>query len=462
MEKPMENNSIFAAFDGDGIGNLVGRAVLADDVAGIKDISARIQAGQDAIAAWATSFGAEPISHGGDESSYQVPAEAMDSLEQVRKDYQYATGGMSCTVGVGMKLSEAGKALMVGKLRGKNQICQYDESVENDFNQAAQDTENGTAEGEAAKIGKAYMKKDEAVKQDAPAPATESDDHSDCPYCQELDSQGDSDPDHCGSCHDEGDDCPYCNEAASEDASHDPSSPDHESDCPYCQEADAEEVAGVDPLAEDAAAQGEAPPSEDQAITDDPSEHSQQGMQDMLNEIVNQDGEGNPLDASAPQDVDPSAEPVGADMQGNVSRPAGFNAAQPGDMGVEEQNTPNAQQPMDGGQEPAPDFGSVLQDGLEDHADSIQKERVMSMVVQALQGFKAAKGSLEQAKQQVPDLYSSSISMLQAMIEMAKLLGLENSPEGQPPGANPASPAPGQPAPAPAAAGVPPSPKLLG
>ena len=150
-------------------------------------------------------------------------------------------------------------------------------------------------------------------------------------------------------------------------------------------------------------------------------------------------------------------------MEGNVSRPDGYNSSSPGDMGLDAQNSPHAESNQ-GGQEPAPDFGSVLQGGLEDHADSIQKERVTSMVFDALQNFKANKASLDQAKDTVPGLYQSSIQMLQAMIEMAKLLGLEKSPEGDSPqapqlpqagnGGTPAAPA--------AAPGVAPTPKLLG
>jgi hypothetical protein len=449
----MDSQMIFIAADGDSIGSRVGRAVLADDIEGIKDISQKIEAGQAAIEAWATSYGAEHISHGGDESSYRLPAEALDTLEQARKDYEYATGGMSCTVGVGMKLSEAGKALLVGKLRGKDQICNYDQSVEQEYAQAEQDTANGTATGEAAKLGHAYMQKDQEMTKDTPQPEAE-DSHADCPYCEDLNAQGDSDPDHCSSCHDEGDDCPYCNES-DEEGEHDPSSPDHTDDCPYCEDDPDEDKA--DAAVGDPDIQGEADkvPSDDPSITDDPSEHTKEGMQDMLNEIVNQDGEGNSIEGKTPEDMDDSVEPVSGDMQGNVSRPDGYDSGMPGDMGLDDSKDTDAEIPNEESQSSSPDFGSVLKDGLEDHAGAIQKERVMAMVVEALQGFKANKDSLERAKSQVPGLYTSSIAMLRAMIEMGKLLGLEDSPESQPmqPVAQPKPAAP---------AGAPTSPKLLG
>jgi hypothetical protein len=426
MEIKMPNQSVFVAFDGDGIGSLVGRAVLADDVAGIKHISALIQAGQDAVAAWATSYNAQPISHGGDESSYEIPTQALETLEQARKDYEYATGGMTCTAGVGAKLSEAGKALMVGKLRGKNLICTYDQSVEQEYHQAEEDTANGTATGEAAKLGHAYMQKDPDMKTESvQTPAEDS--HADCPYCEELSSQQDSDPDHCESCHDEGDDCPYCAES-DEDAEHDPSSDDHTDDCPYCADADAP-VANEPEVETDSAP---VPTMEDQPepaapITDDASEHTQGGMGQILDQIVAEDGESTSVPGIDSTDVDDAKQPIAGSMEGNVSRPPGYGESTPGDMGLDQQQDLEADEPE---QEmaPAPDFGSVLKDGLEDHADAIQKERVMSMVAEALQGFKANKSSLDQAKEQVPGLYQSSIAMLKAMIEMAKLLKLEGSP----------------------------------
>ena len=47
------------------------------------------------------------------------------------------------------------------------------------------------------------------------------------------------------------------------------------------------------------------------------------------------------------------------------------------------------------------------------------------MVGEALEGFKASKNILERAKTEAPQLYTSSIAMLKAMIEMCKMLGLD-------------------------------------
>jgi hypothetical protein len=70
------------------------------------------------------------------------------------------------------------------------------------------------------------------------------------------------------------------------------------------------------------------------------------------------------------------------------------------------------------------DMADVLRDGLDSHADDIQRDRIKQMIGEALEGFKAHKQILERAKEHAPEYYNSSIAMLRAMIEMCHLLGL--------------------------------------
>jgi hypothetical protein len=56
-------------------------------------------------------------------------AEFVELLEQLRKDYQYMVQA-TLSIGYGQTISQAGKALLVAKERGKDQVVQYDESVE--------------------------------------------------------------------------------------------------------------------------------------------------------------------------------------------------------------------------------------------------------------------------------------------------------------------------------------------
>jgi hypothetical protein len=159
-------------------------------------------------------------------------------------------------------------------------------------------------------------------------------------------------------------------------------------------------------------------------------DHSKEALMAIAQQI-----EGSPAPQSAAQAVDSTQLAVGTDMQGNVSRPAGYGDGTPGDLGLSEE----------GESEEGPDMGSVLSEGLDSHAQSIQREKVVQMVSSALQGFKASKQIIERAQEQAPQLYNSSIMMLKAMIEMCKMLGLDQegapTPEGNPLEGGPAQPA---------------------
>lgn len=105
----------------------------------------------------------------------------------------------------------------------------------------------------------------------------------------------------------------------------------------------------------------------------------------------------------------------GMDPNG-ISRPEDYNAKQ-GDMGLSEEDAENDD----------PNLDEVLRDGLDSHADSIQREKVIDMVGQALYAFKGQKQILDKAKEQAPELYSSCLAMLRAMIELCSLAGIDQS-----------------------------------
>lgn len=448
----MDNNQVFIAVDGDSAGQLVGRAVLANDIHALHDASERINHGQDIIRDWAQANGGMLISAGGDEGNVTVPSEALNYLEQLRMDYVHAID-LTLTCGVGSTLSEAGKALMVGKLRGKNQICQYDPMVEQEYAKAQLSAENGTATGEGKKLGDAYMK-----------PMNESEDsHADCQYCNDLAQDNVQDEDHCQYCHNEvADDqsvahCQYCEESAQNQAGHDPMAADHADDCQYCaasnQQANDSTLnpndhthehdddcvycqqaeAGSNSPADDGstpnhehtgddcqycAASADPTTINNPDVTSTDPASSTQDLESIAQEIEQTTPEG-----ESPQDVltslDGPGDMPGVQMQDGTSHPDDFQQNVPGPMGLAEDEVP----------EQGPDLTQVLSSGLDSHADNIQREKVVQMVSEALQGFKSCKGILERAQQQAPQLYDSSIAMLRAMIEMAKMLGL--SPQEQ-------------------------------
>lgn len=283
----------------------------------------------------------------------------------------------------------------------------------------------------------------------------------DCPYCARNEAPADSLA-SCKYCADSAHDaeCKYCNRAAAAptaDCQYCATAEQRDSDCQYCgrqpdtilptttdsqnyegQNLDAPDLPKPQP--------GDEPPIVAAPPTDVPSnnnlnlegqgeitvnsgqpaesvqlDQSKEALQAIAQQI-----EGSAAPQAAAQNIDDTALAVGTEMQGNVSRPGGYGANTPGDMGLNEENETDA----------APDMASVLNEGLDAHADNIQRERVIQMVSSALEGFKASKQIIERAQEQAPQLYQSSIMMLKAMIEMAKMLGLDQegapAPEGNP------------------------------
>ena len=420
----------FVSCDGDAIGQKIGRATLADSPDDLSAISEKIKAGNDMIVDWAESVGGKIFTNGGDEVTAAIPKSALEELEAIRKDYEFITG-CTLSMGVGSKLSEAAKALHVAKLRGKNQIGTYDEKVESEWQKAEEETNNGTATGEAKKLGDAYMKKNEdqspvdpkAKSKSAPVDHEHSED--DCKYCNEAEGvdqttdESDHDCQYCAEAEqnqDDPTDCEYCNEA-------DGAGPDHDhedTDCQYCNEAN---DADVDQSAENGNPSEDAGNVEDadgDSVEQSPDSNANtpEGMQQVLGQLETDGSEPNDPAEIATQ-FDDTAD-VGNEMQDNVSRPDDYDTNTPSDMGMAED---------DEDAESGPDLSSVLQGGLDNHAQNMQKQKVVELVGQALEGFKANKQILEKAKEQAPDFYNASISMLKAMIEMAGMLGLGDDAE---------------------------------
>lgn len=147
--------NVYVSFDGDGIGQMIGRASLDDDVAQIRKLSHAIERAGAIFASWALACGGSVIEIGGDEGRIIVPADKLTELPALRQQYESACGH-TATVGVGMKLSEADKALLVGKTRGKDRICMWDPDM-----QAEIDTLK--PKSEADKISEEYLKSEEEL-----------------------------------------------------------------------------------------------------------------------------------------------------------------------------------------------------------------------------------------------------------------------------------------------------------
>jgi|GEM_PF-6128806 len=123
---------MYVSVDGDDIGNHVFQAEQSDDEEAIMEISNRINQGQDLIRQWAEQNGGKVIEAGGDEGLVKVPSMAFDNLEKLREQYKNMVKA-TLTVGVGKKISEAGAARQLGKLRGKNQVVKFDEGTKQEL-----------------------------------------------------------------------------------------------------------------------------------------------------------------------------------------------------------------------------------------------------------------------------------------------------------------------------------------
>lgn len=480
---------LYLSYDGDGCGKKVGRAIIANDETALHEISAKIDLGHQIVNHWVAEHGGKVISGGGDEGSFKVPEDAIEHAEELRKDHEFATG-ITISLGIGESLSEAGRSLLAAKFRGKDQIARYSEDVEKDINKARKRVKKGKATQEEYKLAEAYLEKAEnnmAQEQDCQyCEQTDGVDADHCKYCHDEDKA--QDQDDCPYCAeatqdaDEGD-CPYCKESPADaddcayckdDATNGAKEPevaamdDHaaqqntkiqspDSNNASAPAGSAEEKAQADQMGmnppvigkpeqgndsspagvgeagiimEGASSDGapvepagaEASELDSQAgIVPEEDAHSKEAMIAIAERIENETVDGKPDDKQIANQID-DTQILGTNTEGNASRPENFEANIPGDMGLAS-NDPRDDQ----NKEVQPDFSSVLKEGLDDQADQIKRQKVVQVVGQALQGFKASKDVLEQSRESAPQLYAASIAMLRAMIEMADMLGLGSS-----------------------------------
>jgi hypothetical protein len=492
-----KENLVYLSFDADSAGRLIGRAVLNDDPEEMSRVSDCIEAGNKLFNRWVKDRNGKQYSSGGDQGVYSINEEFVKELEELRKDYEFLTG-LTVSIGIGKHLSESGQALLMAKLKGKNQIVIFDKKTKKEISEIKKRVKKGKFKSmEEYKIGQDYLGKSEV-----PDP--------ECEYCQQSDGV---DPDHCKWCHDEEpqdgeENCPYCKDMQNDPPEGDKMPEVGEEDCAYCNEMDqsgkdacpyckendtnsnegpnqATESSvmaprigtGPDSTNEQAAAGTSAedalydqmgmsapeigkplppdqrPPIGQNAPMDvipkdpemegsrfvdgdhgaslspsiDPEDNHSKEALNLIAEQIEKEGMLTTQEVNA---IDDAQLPVGGGAEGNISRPDAFNQNTPQDMGGEGPNPPSE---PDENREEDPDFYGVLETGLDEHADGIQREKAIQTVSQALMQFKAAKHTLENIRMQAPDLYSASILMLKAMIEMASLLGLGASASNAPP-----------------------------
>jgi hypothetical protein len=156
--------SVYVSFNGDKIGKEIERASLNNDADGLRKLSQGIEQGNELWGAWAVNSGGTIISLGGDEGTLEVPAAKLGELPGMQAQYRGATG-CSCSVGVGLELSESVKALAYAKMHGGNRVCFYTPDVGEELEEAAEERAKGRQDP-IGRIADEYL-----TKAEAPGPA---------------------------------------------------------------------------------------------------------------------------------------------------------------------------------------------------------------------------------------------------------------------------------------------------
>lgn len=155
----MDIPKVYISFDGDHIGRKVGQASLSDDSTEIRRISQSIEKGNEIWRSWTIVCGGEVISLGGDEGRICVGADHLEDLPKLQERYA-AQVDATVSVGVGLKLSEADKALMSSKLHGGNRITFYTPEIEQEIEKLGSEHKD-----EGDKLFDEYLDKSEGAEQ---------------------------------------------------------------------------------------------------------------------------------------------------------------------------------------------------------------------------------------------------------------------------------------------------------
>lgn len=131
----LASKMVYITGDGDDIGQQVGRMSIEDDVKGLQAMDKKIQAGGQVFAEFAESNDGEVIGIGGDEIRIMVPMDALEQLDDTISQYEEVTG-FTISLGVGKKLSEADKAMIIAKFKGKDQVVHWEPEMEDILEEA--------------------------------------------------------------------------------------------------------------------------------------------------------------------------------------------------------------------------------------------------------------------------------------------------------------------------------------
>lgn len=399
--------NIYVALNGDDVGEKIGSHIASDDHEGLAAASSAIDGAHQNIDQWVESVGGKKITGSGDEGIYIVPEESLGDLDSLRGSYKEQSGH-DLTVGTGSSMSEASKALIYGKLNGKNQVVHYEPMIED------------------------YLSQEDGDESD-------QEPQSEMPEQDELQGQADSDIESDeGVSPEEPSELPPRSASSAKMITPPPSQTEDEVD-EASEEAPESEEVGVD----------EDPESEDQSTVGNSEIDGKAGSDfgtsdgEISEDLEESDeeplAEGEDLPDS--EETDPSDDVDSSEAPPADSSVEGESAYQ--DLGEEDIADPDEeeQDPSMEEQEESDDQEDPLasmihgdmqagdesqEQGQEEESeseDSSLDDELRSDIASALMAFKENKDMLEQAREQNPKLYHATLTMLTSMIAMAKKLG---------------------------------------
>lgn len=353
---------MYLVVNGDNVGEQLSDIIVNDDVQGFEQTSNKFNQARQAIDEMVQQAGGRVVVSNADEAVYELPESDYSQLaDQIMQSYKEAAG-TSVTIGSGPSLSQAYKALNDGKEAGKDQYMPYSDNDQQE-NDEDVDFQGDTGEEQAPDMQEEYLDSniDDSEDSEQLVPDnTTEDEMQEDVDGIDQDSNTDQDPEF--------------GQDFDDDQTQD------------TENADFEESEFQD---------------DDSDFTDIDEEGEHEDIHSLLASHMADDEDMEYSDEQSEDDI-PFLQDheIGGDED---SSPEMMEDDQ--EMGDE-----MAQDPM---QDETP------QDDAPQTDDELKQRIMMS-----LQQFKENKGAIEQAKQTDPEAYQSMISMLQAMIAMAKQLGV--------------------------------------
>lgn len=456
----MKEQMTYVAIDADNVGESIGNAVLSNDTDQLSSISNNINSGVSIFSQWAEYNGGKIISSGSDEAIFQVPVASIDDLEDLKQKYQEKTG-FSISIGIGENISEAAKALIYAKINGKDQITDYSPEIETAMKQAisgnlseevsdddqleggvGDDVDKEELPQDELEAGTEHEKEhtdDEEVAEEIATDhlAEDEDYYSDLEEMEAEDEAEDEETEEIEVPADEVDG-DYGSEEMEEGQPEHEQEMSEEEEFVHDAQENREDEADDDLIEADKEEEYPELVEETKQIAEEEGEEEVEDEEEALDEMADEE--------NGQEDIDLDGEPDMMEDHGEIN-PEEDDLDGDGDVEHEEAMAAEA-----GEEEEYDDSGDYGDEALEDDegleqaiaqemgADEAPVEEsgeeqpldhddLKNVIYESLNIFKENREYLNAMGQENPQLYSSLIHTLQAMIEMAKELGYGDAAE---------------------------------